>query len=93
MHITSVRVGNNLFKFEKDVFDRDAIKGIYVPGNLKSETKSQVADQSLNEINPSVDGIVGSGINAVVSAGKSVISRNIKKAKITIKTNYEIYLQ
>lgn len=93
VHISSVRVGNNLFKFEKDVFDRDAIKGIYVPGNLKSETKSQVADQSLNEINPSVDGIVGSGINAVVSAGKSVISRNIKKAKITIKTNYEIYLQ
>lgn len=93
VHITSVRVRNNLFKFEKEVFDRDAIKGIYVPGNIKSETRSEATDQSLNEINPSVDGLIGSGVNAVVSAGKSVLSRNIKKIKVTIKTNYEIYLQ
>lgn len=91
--ITSVRLKNNLFKFEKEIFDRDAIKGIYVPGNIKSEARSEATDQGLNQINSNVDGIVGTGVNAVVTAGKSVLSRNIKRTKITIKTNYEIYLQ
>ena len=91
--ITSVRLKNNLFKFEKEVFDRDAIKGIYVPGNIKSEARSEATDQGLNQINSNVDGIVGTGVNAVVTAGKSVLSRNIKRTKVTIKTNYEIYLQ
>ena len=91
--ITSVRLKNNLFKFEKEIFDRDAIKGIYVPGNIKSEARSEATDQGLNQINSNVDGIVGTGVNAVVTAGKSVLSRNIKRTKVTIKTNYEIYLQ
>ena len=95
--ITSVRINNNIYEMKKDVYDRDGIKGIYVPDNLKSDVKKTATGEAIDEAD--VDDVVGNqnilskAVGTVGNAVKSVVGRNTQQQKVTIKTNYEIYLQ
>lgn len=92
--ITSVRVKNNILKLEKQVYDRDAIEGIYAPGSVKSEIRNETTNDAISSINPtSTEGLIEAGANTLLQAGKRVVSRSTRKIRILIKTNYEIYLK
>ena len=91
---------SNILPFAKSVYSKDALLGIYVPGNPKSEITKDDAGGAL-------DGLPTSGIPGVdaaaqvatvvassaANAGKQALSKNVKKIKVTIKTNYEVYLR
>ena len=91
--VSSLRLSNSIYPVKPDVYDRDGILGIHVPGNIKAEAKGDVTEAGVGEVNPTGTGIIGSATRAVISAGKSVISKKVRTQKATVRTNYKIYLQ
>lgn len=97
--ITSINIDNNILPFHKNVYSRDAMEGIYVPGNPKSETAQDAGAAAVQGTNMNVTGgldlgtqMAAGAVNSVVNAAKSATSKNIRKIKVTIKTNYQILL-
>lgn len=97
--ITSVNLGGNILPFQKQVYSEDAIQGIYVPGNVKAETAQEAGAAGISGANTNISGgfdmgsqLVAGG-NSVINATKSAASKNIRKVKVTIKTNYRILLR
>ncbi|WP_280227523.1 conjugative transposon protein TraM [Bacteroides fragilis] len=98
--ITSVNLGGNILPFEKQVYSEDAIQGIYVPGNVKAETAQEAGAAGISGANTNISGgfdmgsqLVAGAANSVINATKSAASKNIRKVKVTIKTNYRILLR
>ena len=100
VEITSINVNGNILPFKKNVYSKDALLGIYVPGNPKSEATKEATGGAIDALPTSgisqVDAaaqIATTIASSAVNAGKQVVSKNVKKMKVTIKTNYEIYLR
>lgn len=98
--ITNININGNILPFIKKVYSKDALLGIYVPGNPKSEVTKDAAGGALDGLPtsgiPSVDAaaqVASVVASSAASAGKQALSKNVKKIKVTIKTNYEIYLR
>lgn len=97
--ITGINVGGNILPFKREVYSQDAMEGIYVPGNAKAETAQDAEAAAVNGTNTNISGgldmgsqLVAGAANSVINATKSATSKNIKKVKVTIKTNYQILL-
>lgn len=97
--ISSINIDNNILPFKKNVYSRDAIEGIYVPGNPKSEVAKDAGSSAVSGANANISGgldigtqLVAGAANSVINATKSATSKNIRKIKVTIKTNYQILL-
>lgn len=97
--ISSININNNILPFKKKVYSRDAIEGIYVPGNPKSDVAKDAGASAVSGANTNISGgldlgtqLVAGAANSVISATKSATSKNIRKIKVTIKTNYQILL-
>ncbi|MCS2532211.1 conjugative transposon protein TraM [Bacteroides fragilis] len=89
-----------MLPFEKQVYSEDAIQGIYVPGNVKAETAQEAGAAGISGANTNISGgfdmgsqLVAGAANSVINATKSAASKNIRKVKVTIKTNYRILLR
>ena len=100
VRITHINVNGNILPFEKQVYSKDALLGIYVPGNSKADATKDVTGDVLDAIPTSgitaVDAaarIAGGVASSAANAGKQTLSKNVRKIKITIKTNYEIYFR
>lgn len=98
--ITSINIGGNLLPFSKEVYSEDALEGIYVPGNAKADVTKDASAAAVNGANANISGgfdmgsqLVAGAANSVISATKSAASKNIRKVKVTIKTNYRILLK
>lgn len=97
--ITSININNNILPFKKEVYSRDALEGIYVPGNAKSETAQDASAAAIQGAQTNITGgfdvgtqLVAGAANSVINATKSVATKNIRKIKVTIKTNYQVLL-
>lgn len=100
VRITSVNLGGNILPFEKEVYSEDAMEGIYVPGNARAETIQEAEAAGVSGAGTNIAGgfdvgsqLVAGAANSVISATKSAASKNIRKIKVTIKTNYRILLR
>lgn len=98
--ITSINIGGNILPFSKEVYSEDALEGIYVPGNAKADVTKDASAAAVNGANANISGgfdmgsqLVAGAANSVISATKSAASKNIRKVKVTIKTNYRILLK
>jgi len=100
VRITHINHAGNILSFQKEVYSKDALLGIYVPGNPKSEATKDAAGGAIDGLPtsgiPGLDAatqIAGVVASSAAQAGKQAISKNVKKIKVTIKTNYEIFLR
>lgn len=93
VRVTSIRLANSIYPVSLDVYDRDGIKGIYVPGNVKADVKGEATEAGANEISSSGTGILGGVTRVVTSVGKAIFSKKAKEQKAMVRTNYKIYLQ
>ena len=99
IEIKTVNVGGNILPFKKDVYASDAIEGIYVPGNAKADANKDATAGAIDGTNTTISGgldmgtqLVAGAANGVMNATKQATSKNIKKIKVTIKTNYSVLL-
>ena len=77
--------------FNKSVYDKDGMEGIYLPENVKSEDATQatndMTDEALSTVNGA--GIVGAALNT----GKNIFRRKAQRQTVTLKANYKLYLK
>ena len=84
--ITSVNLAGNILPFEKEVYSEDAIKEAEAAGVSGTNTSISGGLDMGSQI-------VAGAANSVINATKSAASKNIRKIKVTIKTNYRILLK
>jgi len=96
IELQTVRVGKNIYSIEKTVFDRDGIKGINVPANIKAEIAKQASASAIDNAdvnNNSGTNIISKTANAAANITKSVLSKDQREIKVTIKSNYKLFLK
>lgn len=96
--IKYINYNGNILPFKKKVYSRDALAGIYAPGNAKSEINKDVTEGAVDglpssvALDPSLQ-LATTLATSAVSAGKGAVSKATRKLKVLIKTNYELYLR
>lgn len=94
VNIENVRVGRNIYTVHKTVYDLDGNKGINVPENVKAEITKRATAQTIQETNTNVGSDpLSRAIGSAGTATKQIINRNQQEIKVTIKSNYQIYLR
>jgi hypothetical protein len=95
VNIESVRIGKNIYPLNRQVFDQDGLKGINVPENLKAEIARKSTAQAVQNSEVQTEGrdILSKTANTVAGAAKSILSKDAQEIKVTIKSNYKIYLK
>jgi hypothetical protein len=95
IRIHSLRHHSALFPVHLEVYDLDGIAGIYIPGALERDVAKESADRSLGSlelatVDPSLKAKVAS---ASLGAAKNLLSRKVKRVRITVKAGYRVLLQ
>jgi conjugative transposon TraM protein len=95
IQIQSVRIDKNIFTITRDIYDLDGLKGLNVPENVKAELARQASARALENTNIRTggSGIIDRAGNAVGDAVKSVLSKDKREIRVTIKNNYKIFLK
>ena len=93
--ITIIRSGDNLLPVSLTVYDLDGLAGIHVPGSVSGEVARQSLDQSLGNIGLlSVDpSLKAQAASEGIKAAKSLLSKNVKQVKMTLKAGYRVLLR
>lgn len=95
IRIKSIRFNNSLFPVELSVYDLDGLDGIYIPGAISRDAAKESADRSiqtlgLNTLDPSWG---AQAATAGIQAAKTLLSRNVKLVKVTVKAGYQVLLR
>jgi len=89
--LSSIIVGSSIIPFNKSVYDKDGMEGIYLPENVKSEDAKEatndMSSEALNAVNSA--GIVGAALNT----GKNIFRRKAQRQTVTLKANYKLFLK
>lgn len=95
--LETVRVGKNIYSIKKAVYDRDGIVGINIPESIKAEIAKKASSSAIENTDVSTTSgggnIVSTVGNAVTSATKSVLSKDKQEIRITVKSNYKLFLK
>lgn len=95
VNIQSVMLGKNIYPIKRNVYDQDGLIGINVPENLKAEIAKKATAQAIQETDANIGSgnVLQKGANAVGNAAKNLLSKDAQEIKVTIKSNYRLYLK
>lgn len=93
--VSSIQYQNHLYPVELTVFDMDGIEGINIPGSSGREVVKQSADQGIQSLgglsfDPSLKAQAAA---AGVNAAKSLLGKNVKQVRVTVKAGYKVLLR
>jgi conjugative transposon TraM protein len=93
--ITSIRSGVAILPVKLQVYDLDAIEGIYMPGSVQREVVKNSTDNALQGLGLSTidPTLKAKAASAGISAAKNLLSRKVKTEKVTLKGGYQVILQ
>lgn len=95
INIASVKMGKNIYNLKRDVYDQDGLMGINVPENIKAEIAKRTTQDAIREsdVNTNRGNILERTAGSVVTTTKNILSKDAGDIKVTIKSNYKIYLK
>lgn len=95
IQVSSVRKGSSLFPVSLQVYDLDGMEGIFIPGAISRDVAKESAGSSLQSLDvASIDpSIKAQAAAAGISAAKTLLSRKVKRVKVTVKAGYVILLK
>lgn len=93
INIPSIKYDNSIQNVNVDIYDNDGIKGLNLPNNIKEMLAKQSTEKGVNEIPSVKSGVIGDVVNATTGVVKSVVGNNINDIKVTLKSNYNIFLK
>ena len=95
VEISSIPFNGRIFPVNVKVFDLDGIEGIYIPGSTTREVVKQVAEQGVQSVGlMSVDqSLRAQAAAAGISAVKSLVGRKAARVRVTIKSEYRVFLR
>lgn len=90
--LNSVIVGNNIIPFNRVVYDKDGMEGIYLPDNFKSEAASDATSDVTSGAMSAIGGPIGAA-GIAMSVGKNLVRKTIQRQTVTLKSNYKIFIK
>ena len=90
--LNSVIVGNNIIPFNRVVYDKDGMEGIYLPDNFKSEAASDATSDAASGAMSVIGGPIGAA-GIAMSVGKNLVRKSIQRQTVTLKSNYKIFIK
>ena len=93
--VKTIAHNGQIFPLALSVFDLDGMEGIYIPGAITRTTAKESTDKAIQSVAlSSIDPSVGAqAASAGIEAAKSMLSRNVKLVKVTLKAGYRILLR
>lgn len=95
--IDNINLNNQILPLTASIYDQDGMEGIYIPGNVVSDTKDKAGADVISSVDvsmpTSVNSLVSTGVNAVTSAVKSASASSVRETKISISTNYQVLIK
>ncbi len=93
--VSSIQFQNRLYPVALTVFDMDGLEGINIPGSVGRDVMKQSVDQSIQSVggmsfDPSLK--VQATV-AGVNVAKSLLSKNVKQVRVTVKAGYRVLLK
>ncbi|MBY0481284.1 MAG: conjugative transposon protein TraM, partial [Chitinophagaceae bacterium] len=93
--VSSIQFQNRLFPVALTVFDMDGLEGINIPGSIGRDVMKQSVDQSIQSVggmsfDPSLK---AQAATAGVNVTKSLLSKNVKQVRVTVKAGYRVLLK
>ena len=93
--VSSIQFQNRLYPVALTVFDMDGLEGINIPGSVGRDVMKQSVDQSIQSVggmsfDPSLKAQAAS---AGVNVAKSLLSKNVKQVRVTVKAGYRVLLK
>lgn len=95
VHISSIRIKNDILPFRKTVYDRDGLAGIYIPDNTTAEIASDATSTAVSNATIGATGsaVVDGTVQVIESVAKGAMQKKQARPTITIKSNYKVLLQ
>lgn len=94
INIENIRVGRNIYTVRKTVYDLDGLQGINVPENVKAEITKRATAQTIQETNTHIGSDpLSRTIGSAGTATKQILNKTAQEVKVTVKSNYQIYLK
>lgn len=95
VHISSIRIKNDILPFRKTVYDRDGLSGIYIPDNTTAEIASDATSMAVSNATIGATGsaVVDGTVQVIESVAKGAMQKKQARPTITIKSNYKVLLQ
>lgn len=95
VHISSIRIKNDILPFRKTVYDRDGLAGIYIPYNTTAEIASDATSTAVSNATIGATGsaVVDGTVQVIESVAKGAMQKKQARPTITIKSNYKVLLQ
>lgn len=95
VHISSIRIKNDILPFRKTVYDRDGLAGIYIPDNTTAEIASDATSMAVSNATIGATGsaVVDGTVQVIESVAKGAMQKKQARPTITIKSNYKVLLQ
>lgn len=92
--VNSIKYNNYIANVNYTVYDNDAIQGLNLPENIKNELLKQSTSSGVSNIElPTASGTVGDIITSTASVVKGVTTSSIKELKVSLKSNYKIFIK
>lgn len=92
--VQNVRFNNMILPINKVVYDRDGMMGLYVPMSLPSQAVKEGVSEGASQIQYAErKNIIESTSSAIVTAGRRIFMKNNRIEKVTVKSNYMLYLK
>jgi conjugative transposon TraM protein len=93
--VSSIQFQNRLYPVALTVFDMDGLEGINIPGSVGRDVMKQSVDQSIQSVggmsfDPSLK---AQAATAGVNVAKSLLSKNVKQVRVTVKAGYRVLLK
>ncbi|MBF1188429.1 MAG: conjugative transposon protein TraM [[Eubacterium] sulci] len=95
VHISSIRIKNDILPFRKTVYDQDGLAGIYIPDNTTAEIASDATSMAVSNATIGTTGsaVVDGTVQVIESVAKGAMQKKQARPTITIKSNYKVLLQ
>lgn len=89
--VKSVKLNDLMQNVNCQIYDNDGIKGLNLPDNIKEELAKKGKDTAIDQVNIET-GLVGSALSSLGKATKSVLKKDNAQIKVTLKANYQIFI-
>lgn len=95
VHISSIRVKNDILPFRKTVYDQDGLVGIYIPDNATAEIAGEASATAVANATVGATGssVVDGAVQVIESVAKGAMQKKQARPIVTVKSNYKVLLQ
>lgn len=97
--VNNLKVGNTISPVSFVIFDNDAMEGLNLPNNMKTQAAKRMQQGLVQNIDMPLASIgtmtseITSAVNATTQIAKQILNMKLSQVKVHLKSNYQMYIQ